>query len=86
MSTPSSPDILEWEGSQAQFWAERGDLKDAGEEEGQEGRQEEEVRGCPGKGGWNQFTLPLFFRISQEARMPKAKKKAAPKKKTAKKK
>ena len=34
MSTPSSPDILEWGLSQAQLWAERGDLTDAGEEEG----------------------------------------------------
>ena len=64
MSTPSSPDILERGAQFAQFvhaWTERGDLTNAREEEGgQEGLEEEEVNGCPGKGGVS-IHPPVFF-------------------------
>jgi hypothetical protein len=61
MSTPSSPDILEWRATNVHIWTERGDLKNARKEEGgQEGHEEEEVTGCPGKGGWN-HSPSLFF-------------------------
>jgi hypothetical protein len=42
------------------FWTERGDLKDAGEEEGrEEGNEEEEVSG-PGIRGGGPITLPVL--------------------------
>jgi hypothetical protein len=69
-----------------QIWTERGDLTNAGEEEGcQEGRnQEEEVGapGCVGRGG-GPITSPFFFPDSKRRSKLMAAKKA---KKAAKKK
>jgi hypothetical protein len=65
-------------------WTERGDLKNACQEEGrQEGHEEEEVTapGCVGRGG-GPITSPFSFPVSKRRSilMP-AKKKAAKKKK-----
>jgi hypothetical protein len=61
MSMSSSPDILEMGACFVHAWTERGDLQNAREEEGgQEGHEEEEVTGCPGKGGVS-IHPPLFF-------------------------
>ena len=57
MRTPSSPTMLS-EGDLVQSWTERGDLKDAGEEEGQ--GQEEEVR-RPRVKGERANRSPIFF-------------------------
>ena len=62
MSGPLSPDMLKRGANPVHFWTERGDLNDAGEEEGcQEGDQEEEVS-APGKRGGGPITLPSPFR------------------------
>ena len=54
--------MLEMKAEPVHAWTERGDLTNAREEEGgQEGLEEEEVNGCPGKGGVSTFTLPSFF-------------------------
>lgn len=53
MSTPSAREMLASEVASVHVWTERGDLKDAGEEEGrEEGNEEEEVSGPGNKGGW----------------------------------
>ena len=70
MSTPSSPDILEWGQSLVHLWTERGDLTDASQEEGRkEGDEEEEVRGCPGKGGSSVSRPPSFFAVLGSTRV-----------------
>jgi hypothetical protein len=62
MSIPPSPDMWERGVLFVQAWTERGDLTNAREEEGgQEGLEEEEVNGCPGKGGVNDSPLRLFL-------------------------
>lgn len=61
MSMPPSPDMWETGVNFVHSWTERGDLTNAREEEGgQEGLEEEEVNGCPGKGGVNHSPLRLF--------------------------
>ena len=48
-------------GAKVHAWTERGDYTNAREEEGgQEGHEEEEVTGCPGKGGVS-IHPPVFF-------------------------
>ena len=62
MSSPLSPEMLN-RGSSVHAWTERGDLENAGQEEGsEEGDQEEEVRapGCGLKGGWTDHP-PVHF-------------------------
>ena len=62
MSMFPSPDILGMRVQNVHAWTERGDLTNAREEEGgQEGLEEEEVNGCPGKGGVSHSPLPLYF-------------------------
>ena len=91
MSSPLSPEMLTKGADHVQPWTERGDLKNAGQEEGcQEGRKQEEEVSAPGIRGGGPITLPSlsqFLRggISSMA-TKKATKKAAPKKKATKKK
>ena len=61
MSSSLSPEMLT-RGSSVHAWTERGDLTNAGEEEGcQEGRLEEEEVGAPGTmGGWTDHPLHHF--------------------------
>ena len=58
MSGPLSPEMLKRGAYPVHSWTERGDLNDAGQEEGcQEGDQEEEVS-ARGKRGGGPITLP----------------------------
>ena len=60
MSIPSAREMLARGMASVHFWTERGDLKDAGEEEGrEEGNEEEEVSG-PGIRGGGPITLPVL--------------------------
>ena len=60
MSTPSAREMLARGVDSVHFWTERGDLKDAGEEEGrEEGNDDEEVSG-PGIRGGGPITLPVL--------------------------
>jgi len=61
MSGPLSPDMLKRGAPHpVHVWTERGDLENAGQEEGcQEEGCEEEVS-APGKGGVESITLPRF--------------------------
>ena len=66
MSSPGSPEMLIRAADPVQIWTERGDLTNAGQEEGrsQEGRNEEEEVGAPGfsgKGGWTDHLPVLFY-------------------------
>ena len=59
MRSPLSPDMLTRGPHSVHSWTERGDLTNAGEEEGcQEGDEEEEVS-APGKGGVDRSPSPL---------------------------
>lgn len=60
MSSPSAREMLARGRTFVHVWTERGDLKDAGEEEGrEEGNEEEEVSG-PGTRGGGPITLPVL--------------------------
>jgi hypothetical protein len=60
MSSSSAREMLTRGLASVHVWTERGDLRDAGEEEGrEEGNEEEEVSG-PGIRGGGPITLPVL--------------------------